>query len=775
MHMNLRSVSFCLALAAVVALTGCGGGGHGSSTVPSSVSSTIPPGPAASYPPGVLGFASAGGGHGGGQCPAGSPSWGCPSVYALSSDPTGIQVKRVDPSGQDTAVNVTLTTSANDPLPDSSTNLQYQFASSSSAGTFNVAVQQIHDGPHQVYYNRNEDSIGTVDATQLQAVVRKPQSTTLATTTTSSRSVLQLRRLPFKSAAAANMSDRVYVRFRAATLQSQGRSVADAVRALGTSGTELPTSNSDPLTVVSVPRGMTAQAYAQQLQSQPGVAAVFPVRKRYALSRSATIPNDPTFAIPYQWYLYTDGFPYAWSYTNGAAATIAVIDTGVDLTNTDLSSNVVFSEQVLSGVRSTTEIDLDGHGTNVAGIADAAVGNGTAFANGDINFAGGGYNAKLIAIRIFTDPNDPNGEGASGSDEAIAIGDAVAHGADVINLSLGGEESFNDTGSASSWIGGYDEGEYEAVEAAIQAGTTVVAAAGNNRDGGDTGGDGYAHNNLDYPAAYAGVIAVGASQLNDNNNGTYTSSTESVTPYSQSGVGLGLVAPGGNALSDPTTGTPDILHWIWNYYSTAAGPSTGGQACTYGQGTLPTAPENCTALFNGTSQATPQVSAAAALLIAAAGGHHSLPPARVAQILEDTADNINDPYQGHGRLNVYRAIAALVGDTGAIATGPQPTTHSATQAIAFAYNNSGSNRPAILDYDYPIGVPIASNGTFRIADVRPSDASSYKLGVWYDANGNGVVDAGDYFGASSATCTTTAPCLIGTIRLQPVSAGFTLP
>lgn len=768
--MNLRSVSSCLVVVAAFALAACGGGGHSG---PAVVPTTGPaPGPSpTTYP---LGFASAGGGHGGGQCPAGSPAWGCPSVYALSSDPSGVQVKRVDPSGQMPSLDATLTTPANDPLPDSSTNLQYQFASTSAAGSFNVAVQQIHDGPHQVYFNRNEDSTGTVDATQLQAIVRKPQSTR-ASSATAARVGNEVRRLPFKAAAAANASDRIYVRFSAASLQSQGRSVADAVRALGTTGTELPTSNSDPLTVVAVPAGRTAQAYAQQLQSQASVAAVFPVRKRYALSKPETLPSDPSFNIPDQWYFYTDGFPYAWSYTQGTKATIAVIDTGVDLTNGDFQQNVVFSEQVLNGTRSSTELDHDGHGTNVAGIADAAVGN--TFPTGSMNFAGGGYNAKLIAIRIFSDPNSVGGEGAFGSDEALAIGDAVTHGADVINLSLGGEESFNDNGSATSWNGGYDEGEYEAVEAAIQAGTVVVAAAGNNRDGGDSGGDGYQHDNLDYPAAYAGVISVGATQLNDNNSGNYTTATESVTPYSQSGVGLSLVAPGGNALSDPTGSNAPIyyLHWIWNYYSTAASPSTGGQPCTYAHGTLPSYPENCTAFFNGTSQATPQVSAAAALLIAAAGGHHAISPAQVAQILEDTADNINDPNQGHGRLNVYRALAALTGDTGAIATGPQPTAHAATQAIAFAYNNSGSNRPVILDYDYPIGVPIANVGSFRIADVRPADASSYKVGVWYDANGNGIIDTGDYFGASSATCTATAACAIGTIRLQPVSVGFTLP
>jgi hypothetical protein len=269
------------------------------------------------------------------------------------------------------------------------------------------------------------------------------------------------------------------------------------------------------------------------------------------------------------------------------------------------------------------------------------------------------------------------------------------------------------------------------------------------------------------------VIAVGASQINDNNSGNYPTATESVASYSQSGNGLGLVAPGGAAGPDQVDGSPDpdLLHWIWGYYSTVA-----NQPCTYGRGSLPKTPENCTALFNGTSQATPQVSAAAALLYSAAGGHRTLKPAQVAQLLESTADDINDPNQGHGRLNVYRAVAALVQDPGATYSGPTPRAHSAGQTIAFAYANSGSNRPTILDYDYPIGVPVdPTTGQFRIADVRPQDASSFKVAVWYDANGDGVIDAGDAIGVSPTSCLTSAPCAIGAIKLQPVTGTYALP
>jgi subtilisin family serine protease len=195
----------------------------------------------------------------------------------------------------------------------------------------------------------------------------------------------------------------------------------------------------------------------------------------------------------------------------------------------------------------------------------------------------------------------------------------------------------------------------------------------------------------------------------------------------------------------------------------------------YEHDTLPHIPTNCTALFNGTSQATPQVSAAAALLYAAAGGHHVLSPQQVKQILESTADNINDPNQGHGRLNIYRAVAALEQDPGATYTGPHAVTRSATQTIAFAYSNSGGNRPTILDYDFPVGVPVAADGTFRIADVRPADATNFKVAVWYDANADGIIDAGDWIGTSTATCNVTSVCAIGTIKLQQVSGTYVLP
>jgi hypothetical protein len=287
---------------------------------------------------------------------------------------------------------------------------------------------------------------------------------------------------------------------------------------------------------------------------------------------------------------------------------------------------------------------------------------------------------------------------------------------------------------------------------------TVVAAAGNDADGGESGTP---HTVLDYPAAYDNVISVGATGLQDNGSGQLAGSTEYVTSYSQYGPGLSVVAPGGDA----TDVTP--LHWIWNYSTSTAGLPAD-------QCHTPSPATSCTAFFAGTSQATPQVAAAAALLTSAAGGHGSLTPARIKQLLEGTADNINDPHQGHGRLNVYKAIATLFNDTGAY-SGPTPQKTSPSQVVAFAYKNSGSNKPAILDANYPAGVPVdATSGGFRIGDV-PANAGNYRVGVWYDANGNGVIDAGDQFGSSAASCNSGSKCAIGTVTMSAVGAGFTLP
>jgi len=355
-------------------------------------------------------------------------------------------------------------------------------------------------------------------------------------------------------------------------------------------------------------------------KKQPEVAAVLRVPLRGLKTDSPVVPNDPQFDCSTQWDLFTIGMENAWGYSTGnPSVQIAVIDTGFDPTHQELAGKVAFFETINKGngtidTRPASVVDTDGHGTNVSGIAADNTNNG-------VGLAGVGFNVRLQEYKIF----DSSGN-ASGVDLIKAINEAVAHGAKVINLSLGGMQCPDSP----------DPSEAAAVASALSKGVVVIAASGN---------DAPKCTQLSYPAAYAGVIAVGASAIDDS---TPSRLSEYVAPYSNytgtSTNSLTLVAPGG----DPSgTRDPDPLHWITNIYSNKA----KSPACTH---------QPCEVLIAGTSQATPHVSGAAALLISKTP---AISPGQIKALLQRTADNINaGPKQGAGRINVYRAMAVDSGD-----------------------------------------------------------------------------------------------------------------
>jgi subtilisin len=193
--------------------------------------------------------------------------------------------------------------------------------------------------------------------------------------------------------------------------------------------------------------------------------------------------------------------PEAWTkgYT-GQGVVVAVLDTGVDYNHSDLKDNIWTNSQEIAGngldddgdgyiddihgwnfVNNNSDVmDRNGHGTHVAGII--------AGENNGFGVTGIAYNAKIMPIKVLNDDG-------SGSYTSIANGIyyAVAHGANVINLSLGGA---------------YPNSTIEqAIEYASSKNVTVVMAAGN--DGKSSPG---------YPARYADRwgIAVGAVDKNKN-------------------------------------------------------------------------------------------------------------------------------------------------------------------------------------------------------------------------------------------------------------------
>jgi subtilisin family serine protease len=221
---------------------------------------------------------------------------------------------------------------------------------------------------------------------------------------------------------------------------------------------------------LQVPTGQADQAIAR-LRGCPGVLYA---ERNYEVS-AVLDPNDPDYLIPLrQWGLVNIRAPQGWDLSTGSAAvTIAVVDSGIDLTHPDLAAKLVPGYDFVH--LDTDPQDDYGHGTHVAGIAAASTNNG-------IGIAGVSWGARLMPVKVL----NASGSGSMGA-AAEGITWAADHGAQVINLSFGG--------TASS----VPQTLQDAVNYAYGKGALVVAAAGND-----------AANENFYPAVLANVLSVTA-------------------------------------------------------------------------------------------------------------------------------------------------------------------------------------------------------------------------------------------------------------------------
>jgi subtilisin family serine protease len=252
-----------------------------------------------------------------------------------------------------------------------------------------------------------------------------------------------------------------------------------------------------------VPAG-EERARAAALRLDPDVRAAAP---NY-LRRAQVAPDDSLY--PGQWALPKIRMPSAWDVTAGdESIAIAILDSGADIDHPDLAPKLLPGTNTLwvapeGGCPPTSDVRDDyylGHGTHVAGIAGAATNNAT-------GVAGVAWRPKLIPVKVL----DCNG---SGNDAQIIAGIdwAVANGARVINLSVGGTDQSDVLDAA--------------VERAYRAGVLVIAASGNV-------GSEVPY----YPAASPYVLAVGATDPSDR-----------LTAFSNFGNHIAVVAPGHEILS----------------------------------------------------------------------------------------------------------------------------------------------------------------------------------------------------------------------------------
>ncbi|MDR7073308.1 S8 family peptidase [Fictibacillus barbaricus] len=224
------------------------------------------------------------------------------------------------------------------------------------------------------------------------------------------------------------------------------------------------------IVTMDVPKDKNIHTYIKELRSREDVEYAEP---DYLIKKEYT-PNDNYFS--YQWHHKTIETDRAWDKTKGASSVVvAVIDGGVDLEQKDLVNRIVSPYDMIA--KSPNTLTPDEHGTHVAGIIGASI-------NNTIGVAGVAPYTKIMPIDVF------DGDYASTSDVIDGIYYAVDHGADIINMSLGGYYSsdlFNN-----------------AVQYAYTKGVVVIAAAGNE----DT-------DEPHYPSSYPNVISVGSTDDDD--------------------------------------------------------------------------------------------------------------------------------------------------------------------------------------------------------------------------------------------------------------------
>ena len=355
---------------------------------------------------------------------------------------------------------------------------------------------------------------------------------------------------------------------------------------------------------ITLPSQSAAQALAM-LQADPTVIGVYEdptVSGQDGGGDNVIVitPARPPTPESYPWGLQAIHVPEVHADepgVKGAGVTVAILDTGIDITHPDLSKNIKGGYNALAGQDPQNYQDDNGHGTHMAGIIAARMNN--------LGIIGAAYQAKIVAVKVL----DQNGGGRL-SDLINGLGWIRANKIKVINMSLG----FSEDNPLLA----------QAIERLYEAGVIMVASAGNQgvtcaQDGGgdDGGGDSGcqpAPGGVNYPARYAQVISVAA-----------TNGANEVTGYSQSGPKVDIAAPGG------TKSGPRIL-------STNKG---GG----YGWG-------------SGTSQAAAHVSGAITLVLQK---NPKMSFNEVLSLLQSTATDLDVPEerQGAGLIDVEAMINAL--------------------------------------------------------------------------------------------------------------------
>lgn len=329
----------------------------------------------------------------------------------------------------------------------------------------------------------------------------------------------------------------------------------------------------------------------------------------------------------------------------GSGVVVAVADTGVLLTHTDLNDNI--SAAAYDVVADGSDVtDDNGHGTHVAGIVGAERNGGESTAN----MHGVAYNATLLPINIFTDDFYYN------TDVITAVDYAIENNAQVYNGSYG--PYYEDPLVLSQSISASDASVAAAYQDGADAGIIFVLAAGN----------GYGDN----PTIAANPAGGGIYPYVQPANASSGVYDDGGADYDFSGLQ-------GMLLAVVATDEDGLIAGFSNRCGVAAAWCLAAPGVSINS----TANDGSYVSYSGTSMAAPHVSGAVAILTQM---FPELTPeeivSRVLETANKTGDYADTTIYGQGFLDLEQASEPL-GDL-SVATGASVYTG---QSVALASSN----------------------------------------------------------------------------------------